>query len=99
MTTPRVLCRTPTPGKTGVTRIPEWKFDLVRAAILEDLKDGAVRFSELPDRIALRLTDEDRQKLGSLGWHVTTVKLEMETRGEIKRLKGQGPQLLALGSP
>ena len=38
----RVECRTPNPGKPGITRIPKWKFDAVRAAILEVLRDRSI---------------------------------------------------------
>ncbi|MHA7873096.1 MAG: hypothetical protein ACX939_12155 [Hyphococcus sp.] len=34
-------------------------------------------FSELPEKAAARLSGDDRAALGSLAWHVTTVKLDM----------------------
>lgn len=92
----RVACRTPAPGKMGVTRIPKWKFDAVRAAILETLADGPVPFSQLTARVGDRLTGSDKDHMGSLGWHTTTVKLELEVRGEICRLDRPGKQMLAL---
>ena len=92
----KVECRTPNPGKPGVTNIPKWKFDLVRSAILAELKKGDVPFSELSGRVGARLTDEDKSRLGSLGWHVTTVKLELEVRGEIGRADDKGPQIVTL---
>ena len=93
----RVACRTPAPGKSGVTRIPRWKFDLVRNAILEILGEGEARFSDLSGLARERLPEAELGRLGSLGWHVATVKLEMEVRGEIERLPGKGPQRLAIG--
>ena len=92
----KVECRTPNPGKPGVTRIPAWKFDTVRAAIIDTLSAGDVAFSELPARVAARLSDAERSKLGSVGWHTTSVKLEMEVRGEIERVPGISPQMLRL---
>jgi hypothetical protein len=97
MSEPKVACRTPTPGKSGVTRIPAWKFDMLRGAILEVLAEGDTPFAELAERVAARLDPADMARLGAPGWHVTTVKLELETRCEIRRRAGSGPQVLTLG--
>lgn len=35
--------------------------------------------------------------MGKLGWHVVTVKLELEVRGEIRRTSDKSPQILTLG--
>ena len=90
-----IACRTPTEGKEGVTRIPAWKYHLVRKAILHAL-DGAgeegLAFSTLPGAVRMRLSGAELARLGSLGWHCTTVKLEMEVAGEIGRIPGAGPQ-------
>ncbi len=94
----RIACRTPTEGRDGVTRIPTWKFEAVRRAILEDLSNGPQPFKGLPARVGARLTEDERARLGSLGWHVTCVKLEMEVRGEISRIAGSSPQMLRLES-
>lgn len=92
----RTPCRTPAEGRDGVTNIPEWKFDLLRAAILETLSEGDVKFSALKDSIRPRLAADKLEALGSLGWHVTTVKLELEVRGEIIRRDVKGPQVIGL---
>ena len=94
MPEPKVACRTPTPGKTGVTHIPAWRFDCVRRAILAELGRGEVAFADLAERVRMRLDDELLARLGSVGWNVTTVKLELETRGEIERVPNAGPQRL-----
>ncbi|WP_130403273.1 hypothetical protein [Thalassococcus sp. S3] len=94
MAEPRVACRTPAEGRDGVTNIPEWKFDAVQGAILEVLGQGPVAFSELPDAVKVQLPHGDLDRLGSVGWHVTTVKLEMEVRGELARVPGKGPQMV-----
>ena len=92
----RVACRTPnSPNGRGV-RIPKWKFDIVRTAILNELQENDVLFVELPDRAGARLPPSDRSRMGSVGWHVTTVKLELEVRGEIRRVPGPGKQMLSL---
>ena len=92
----KVACRTPTPGRSGVTNIPQWRFDIIRGAIIDVMAAGQVRFADLPDMVRGRLSKEDQARLGSIGWNVTTVKLEMEVRGEIIRVEGKGPQQLVL---
>ena len=93
----RVACRTPSPGRTGQTRIPKWKFDCVRAAVLAVLADGDTEWRHLTVRVRERLSQSELESMGSLGWHVVTVKLEMEVRGEISRVPGPGRQILTLG--
>lgn len=93
----KTLCRTPTAGKDGGTNIPTWKFDLLRRHILDicaEFGSSGVAFKDLNGLVKPRLTKEELTNLGSIGWHVTTVKLELEVRGEIKRLQGVTPQSL-----
>lgn len=90
-------CRTPTPGRAGVTHIPSWKYNAVRRAILAALSEAGregVAFAVLPDAVRARLDPQDLAKLGSIGWHTTTVKLNMEVEGEIARVPGATPQRL-----
>ena len=91
----RVACETPTPGKQS-TRIEKWKYDAVRRAILEAVPAAGegVAFRELPDRVEPLLTDSEKAELGSIGWYTTTVKLDLEVKGEIKRVSGASPQRL-----
>ena len=92
----KVLCRTPTPDKQP-KRIDQWKFDAVRTAILDVLKSSPeLPFQDLPDRVGRALGSDDRANLGSLGWYTTTVKLELEVRGEIERVPDVTPQRLRL---
>ncbi|MDY7093672.1 MAG: hypothetical protein SX243_11940 [Acidobacteriota bacterium] len=95
---PRVLCETPTPGKQPVT-IPEWKYRAVADAILAvvPVEEPGIPFQELPDAVADRLPQETRQRLGSVAWHVTTVKLDLEVKGKVRRLKAGGRQHLVRG--
>lgn len=89
-----MLCRTPTPGKQPV-RIPQWKYDVVRKAILRVVSRGTtVAFKDLPDLVADALPADARTRLGSVSWHVTTVKLHLETIGELVRVPGTTPQRL-----
>ena len=86
MSDERIPCRTP--AGSSATNIPAWKFDACREAILAELSDGPMRASAMANAAGRRLTDQARRDLGSLGWHVTTVRLELEVRGEIERLPG-----------
>ena len=93
MTDDRVGCRTPAEGRDGVTNIPAWKFDLIRGHIADILSDGTPQvYNEVRDTVGARLSAEQADALGKLGWHVITVKLELEVRGEIERVKARGPQ-------
>lgn len=95
MSEERTVCHTPTPGKQP-TSIPTWKYDAVRAAILKVVPSGApgIVAKDLPSRVADALSDDVRQKLGSVAWHTTTVKLNMEVDGELERVAGARPQHL-----
>lgn len=100
MTDDRVVCRTPTKGRDGVTRLPRWKYDCVRAAIVEAVKGaGAEGFpmSELAAAVRARLSAEELSRLGSVSWHMMAVKLNLEVENEISRLPGVTPQRLVTG--
>ena len=92
----KVACRTPAEGRDGVTNIPAWKFDLIRGHVLNLLAGGPRVYNDVRDEIGARLTAEEAESLGKLGWHVITVKLELEVRGEIERAKAKGPQQIRL---
>jgi hypothetical protein len=91
----KVVCRTPTPDRKP-TRIARDRFDLVRRAILRVVpRTGeGVRFADLPDLVEGELTPQEVERVGSIPWNVTTVKLELEVRGELERVPGPGPQRL-----
>ena len=93
----RVVCHTPTPGKKP-TRIHRWKYDLLRGIILDILAGNAegVQFRSLPSLIEERLSPEQQANLGSVSWYTTTVKLDMEVKGDIERVPRVTPQLLRL---
>jgi len=92
----KISCRTPAEDRAGVTNIPKWKYDEVSQAILSVLERGDIAFSDLRDAVMAELSSETLENLGSVSWHVTTVKLEMEVRGEIERIPGKVPQRLQL---
>lgn len=91
----RILCQTPSPGKQA-TRIPRWKYETVREAILEAMASSAegMPFKDLPREVARLLSPEDRERLGSVSWYTTVVKLDLEVKGELERVPGARPQRL-----
>jgi hypothetical protein len=93
----KVVVETPTPGKQH-TRIDKWKYDLVHAAILASIPadDNGVEFSELPQLVADYISSDDLKRLGSVSWYTTTVKLDMEVKGQLDRIPGSKPQRLRL---
>lgn len=88
-----VLCQTPSPGKQA-TRVVKWKYDLVHQAILKSVpgKGEGLLFKELPRKVERKLGRKDRQRLGSIGWYTTVVKLDMEVKKELRRVPGAKPQ-------
>ena len=83
----------PDPIKQGV-RIAKEKYDIVREAILDNLRAyGPLTFTQLGN-----LLEDQLQKDfdGSVMWYYTTVKLDMEARGEIRRVPKSKPQLVDL---
>jgi hypothetical protein len=91
----KVLCETPTPGKQP-TRIARWKYDLVRSAILAEVQadENGVEFNRLSERVERHIPPDKLKQLGSISWYTTTVKLDMEVKGEIERVPGTSPQRL-----
>ena len=94
----KVYCETPT-GGAGVN-IPRWKYVAIRDVILEVTEaagDKGVLFSDLPSVLRDKLSPDTLEKLGSIKWHLTAVKLDMEVKGDIKRLEGKSPQRVVAG--
>ncbi|MCY4436730.1 MAG: hypothetical protein OXE05_05280 [Chloroflexi bacterium] len=80
-------------GKAGVN-IDKQKYDTVREAILQSLQDnGMMTFKDLAAEVRRRL---EGSFAGSISWYVTTVKLDLEARGEIKRVPKSGSQRLVI---
>lgn len=93
----KIACYTPSKGRESGVRIPRWKYECVRRAILgvlDEADDGQVMFQDLADHVQDQLTSNQLAKLGSLKWHVTTVKLNMEVDGELERVARKTPQRL-----
>jgi len=93
----KINCRTPASLNGSGTNIPRWKYDAIRHAVLTVLRrSGAegLMFKDLEDAARQELDEKVLIQIGSLAWHVTTVKLNMEVEGDIKRVKGSSPQRL-----
>ena len=88
----KTTCRTP--GASGTTSIPTWKSGTLRTATLDAVGSGGIAFKDARPAVAERLDADALSRLGSLGRHLPTVKLEMEVAGDIARVEGSKPQRL-----
>jgi hypothetical protein len=91
----RIQTLHPDPEKTG-PRIIRWKYDAVRGALLRAIprKEPGFLFKELPAKVRSLLGGKVLKELGSVTWYTTTVKLDLEARGEIARVCNSRPQRL-----
>ena len=73
-------------------RIEKAKYDAMRSAILDNLQNhGVMTFSELGGLVEDLMQDSFD---GSAMWYYITVKLDLEERGEIRRVPGSRPELI-----
>lgn len=86
--------RTLHPEKKQGVNISREKYEIIRKAIYSTLKQNKeMAFMKL----ALTVERDLHGKFdGSVTWYVTTVKLDMEARGEVKRVPNSRPQLVKL---
>ena len=93
----KILCKTPTPNKKPV-KIDRWKYDTIKSAILNvvpEVEQGeGILFKELTQKVETLLTPSEIEKLGSVNWHTTCVRLDMEIKGELTRIKRDNEQRL-----
>ena len=76
------------------TRIEKSKYDLMRDAILEVLKGrGPTTFMKLNLAVEEKLKGRFE---GSIPWYFVTVKLDLEARGEIRRVPKSKPQMIEM---
>jgi hypothetical protein len=83
----------PDPTKHDV-RINQAMYDHVHETILFNLRQyGPMTFTQLG-----ALVEEELQNsfTGSVMWYYTTVKLDMEARGEIRRVPDSRPQVIEI---
>lgn len=86
------LASLPDLTKQQGVRIEKAKYDAVRSAILDSLqRHGVMTFSELGELVEDLMQDSFD---GSTMWYYITVKLDLEARGEIRRVPGSRPQLI-----
>jgi hypothetical protein len=87
--------RTLHPDKKQGVNISKEKYDIIRDAILCVLQ---AQQKEITFRNLSRAVEKEVNGKfdGSVTWYVTTVKLDMEARGEIKRVQNSRPQLVRL---
>jgi hypothetical protein len=80
-------------GKQGVN-IERQKYDAIRGAIVEALREeGEIAFRDLAQEVEQRLEGGFD---GSVGWYVTTIKLDLEARDIVERVPDKSPQHLRL---
>ena len=86
--------RTLHPEKKQGVNISKEKYDIIRNAILCVLqRQKEITFMNLSRAVEKEVNGNFD---GSVTWYVTTVKLDMEARGEIKRVPSSRPQLVKL---
>lgn len=89
----RIRTLNPDPRKMG-SNISRGKYDQIRNAIILALQQTEqLTFNELRTAVETQL---DGQFEGSISWYYTTVKLDLEARGIIKRLGSSSPQRIKL---
>ncbi len=88
------LVKTLHPEKKQGVNISREKYDMIRKAIMSELRSNKeMTFMKLSRAVE----KEVRGKFdGSVMWYVTTVNLDLEARGEVKRVPNSRPQLVRL---
>lgn len=90
----RDMIRTLHPEKKQGVNISKEKYEIIRKAILSTLKkQKEMTFMNLSRAVEKEVNGNFD---GSVTWYVTTVKLDLEARGAIKRVPNSRPQLVKL---
>ncbi len=90
----KAMIRTLHPGKKQGVNISKEKYEIIREAILCVLKtEKEITFMNLSRAVEKEV---DGNFEGSVTWYVTTVKLDLEARGVVKRVPNSRPQLVKL---
>ncbi len=88
------MIRTLHPEKKQGVNISKEKYEIIREAILSTLhKQKEISFMNLSRAVEKQVNGNFE---GSVNWYVTTVKLDLEARGVIKRVPNSRPQLVRL---
>ena len=86
--------RTLHPEKKQGVNISKEKYDIIRKAILSTMRaQKEITFMNLSRAVEKEVNGMFN---GSVMWYVTTVKLDLEARGELKRVPNSRPQLVKL---
>lgn len=86
--------RTLHPEKKQGVNISREKYEMIRKEILSELqRHKEMTFSNLSRAVEREMKGRFD---GSVTWYVTTVKLDLEARGEVRRVPNSRPQLLKL---
>ena len=90
----RDMIRTLHPEKKQGVNISREKYEIIRKAILCVLEtEREMTFMNLSRAVEKEVNGTIE---GSVTWYVTTVKLDLEARGKIKRVHHSRPQLVKL---
>ncbi len=88
------MIRTLHPEKKQGVNISREKYEIIRDAILSALqKQNEISFMNLSRAVEKQVNGNFE---GSVNWYVTTVKLDLEARGVIKRVPNSRPQMVRL---
>ena len=86
--------RTLHPEKKQGVKISREKYEIIRNAILCVLQtEKEITFMNLSRAVEKEVNGTFE---GSVLWYVTTVKLDLEARGQVKRVPNSRPQLVKL---
>ena len=86
--------RTLHPEKKQGVKISKEKYEIIRKAILCVLEtQKEITFMNLSRAVEKEVNGNFE---GSVTWYVTTVKLDLEARGQIKRVTNSRPQVVKL---
>ena len=86
--------RTLHPEKKQGVKISKEKYEIIRKAILCVLQaEKEITFMNLSRAVEKEVSGNFE---GSVTWYVTTVKLDLEARGQIKRVTNSRPQVVKL---
>ena len=90
----KVMIHTLHPEKKQGVNISKEKYEIIREAILCVLKtEKEISFMKLSRAVEKEVKGKME---GSVTWYVTTVKLDLEARGLVKRVPNSRPQLVKL---
>jgi hypothetical protein len=88
------MIRTLHPEKKQGVNISKTKYEIIRKAILAALHtQKEMTFMNLSRAVEKEVNGNFE---GSVMWYVTTVKLDLEARGVVKRVQNSRPQLVRL---